>query len=85
MYLRITASLNRLPITPDIVARCGDSGGAGLGLDAHAMVGLVTMDSCPTNNTPVLVQPPRTALSRRSLSAHERLYRLAASAAFSSS
>ena len=43
------------------------------------MAGLVTMDSCPTNNTPALDQPPQTAPSRRSLSAHEHLYRLAAS------
>ena len=64
--------LAKLTILWDIVARCGDSDGAGLGLDTHAMVGLVTMDSCPINNTLALDQPPQTAPSRRSLSVHER-------------
>src|ERR1035438_6448298 len=53
----------------------------GLGLDARTMAGLVTMDSCPINNTLALDQPPQTAPSRRSLSVHGRLYRSAASAA----
>jgi hypothetical protein len=49
--------------------------------EVHSTPGFVTMESCPTNNTPAQDQPPRTAQSRPSLSAHERLRRLAGSAA----